>query len=93
MFLPHFPVTSHQTQKWAVHLITQLLINLMLIEMVFVIFEWMFQGIISFNLMLLLLLLNSVSKSRLKLVYFFLIVNIRASLVRLHGYQLFVRLS
>ena len=50
-------------------------------------------GRIYLKLVLFLLLLNFVSRLRLKLIYVFLIVNIRSSLTHLHGFQLLVLLS
>ena len=70
IFLPCFPVNSCQTRRGELYFITQLLLNLMLIEMVFAIFYEKFQGMIYLDFMLLLLILNFVSKSRLELMYF-----------------------
>ena len=65
---------------------------LVLIGMVFVIIREMFHGRISFNLVLMLLLVNFVSGFRLELMYISLIENIRSSLIHLHGFQLLVQL-
>ena len=48
---------------------------------------------ISLNLVLLLLLVNFVSRFRLEWRYISLIVNINSSLFQLHGFQLLVLLS
>ena len=47
---------------------------------------------VSLNLVLLLLLVNFVSKFRLELMHISLIKNIRSSLIHLHGFQLLVLL-
>ena len=52
----------------------------------------MFNGCITLNLVLLLLLVNFVSGFRLELMYISLIVNIRSSLFHFHGFQLIVLL-
>ena len=52
----------------------------------------MFHGRISLNSVLLLLLVYFVSGFRLELMYIFLIVSIRSSLIHLHGFQLLVQL-
>ena len=53
----------------------------------------MFHGRISLNSVLLLLLVNLTSGSRLELMDISLIVSIRSSLTYLHGFQLLVLLS
>ena len=64
----------------------------LLIGMVFMIIWEMVHGRISLNLVLLLLLVNFVSRFRLELMYISLIENIRSSLTYLHGFQLLVLL-
>ena len=52
----------------------------------------MFHGRISLNSALLLLLVNSVSRFKLQLMYIYLIINTRSTLTPLHGFQLLVLL-
>ena len=49
----------------------------------------MFHGRISLNSVLLLLLVNFLSRFRLELMYISLIASIRSSLTHLHGYRLY----
>ena len=63
---------------------------LVLIGTVFVIIWKMLHGKISLNLVPLLLVLNSMSWSRLEFMYVSLIINIRSSLTHLYGFQLLV---
>ena len=65
---------------------------LVLIGMVFVIICEMFNGRISLNSVLLLLLVNFVCGLKLELMYMSLIVNIRSCLTHLHDFQLLVLL-
>ena len=51
-----------------------------------------FHGKISLNLLLLLLLVNFVSRFRLEVIYISHIISIRSSLTHLHGFQLHVLL-
>ena len=95
MLLSQFPLTFLQTQKGMPLFIVPLMAVLELIEMFFMIIWEMFQGRISLNLVLLLLvllllLLNFVSGSGLDLTFISLTVNIRSSLIHLHGLQLLV---
>ena len=66
---------------------------LVLTEMFFMIIWDMFHERISSNLVLLRLLLNFVSGSRLEQMYTFLIVNVRLSLAHLCGFQLLLLLQ
>ena len=65
---------------------------LVLIGTVFMVICEMFYGTIPLNSVLLLLLVNFVSRFRLELMYISLIVSIRSSLIHLHGFQLLVLL-
>ena len=56
-------------------------------------FREMFHGSVSSNLVLLWLLHNFVSGSRLELMYISLIVNIRSNVTYIHGFMLLVLLS
>ena len=49
-------------------------------------------GIISLSFVLLLLVLNFVKQPKLELMYIFLIVNIRSSLLHINGFKLLVLL-
>ena len=65
---------------------------LVLIGMVFLIIGEMFHGRISLNSVLLLVLVNFVSRFRLALMYIHLIVNTRSNLTHLLGFQQLVLL-
>ena len=93
MFLSQFPLAFHQIHIEMTHVITQLLTILVLIGTVFVIAWEIFHRSISLNLVLLLLLVNSVNWFRLEFMYISLIENIRLSLTHLHGFQLLALLS
>ena len=94
MKLSRFPLTFLQTLKGMTLFFTKLITILVLIGTVFKIIWEMFNGRLSLNLvLLLLLLLNYVSGFRLELMYISLIVNVRSSLIHLHGFQLLVLLS
>ena len=79
--LSQFPLTFRQTQNGMALRIAQLMTILVLIEMLFLIISAMFHGRISINMVLLLLVLNFVSGSRLELMYISLIVSIRSSVI------------
>ena len=81
-----------ETRKWLTRFIAQLMTILVLIGTVFMIISEMFHGKKSLSLMLLLMVLNSVCESRLELMYLSLIVNIRSSIIYLHGFLLLVLL-
>ena len=66
---------------------------LVLIGSVFVIIREMFQGSVSLNSVLLLLLVNFVSGFRLELMYISLNRSIRPNLTHLHRFQLLVLLA
>ena len=78
MFLSQLLLTFLQAQKGMLHFIAQLKTILVLIGAVFVIIWEMFHGSISLKLVLLLLVLNFMSGSRLELMYVALIINIIA---------------
>ena len=78
MLLSQLPLTFLQTKNGDAF-IAQLMIILMLFGTVFVIIWDMFCERISFNSVLLLLVLNFMSVSRLELMYISLIVNIRSN--------------
>ena len=86
MLLFQFPSTFLQTQNGMPLFIAQLMTILALIWMVFMIIWEMFHGRISLNLVLLLLVLSFVSRSRLEIDLF--VVSIRWSLIHVHGFQL-----
>ena len=65
MWLSQFPLTFNQTQNWMPHFIAQLMIILMMIWTVFVIICEVFHEKLSFNSVLLLLLVNFVSGFKL----------------------------
>ena len=69
MLLYHFPLTFHQIHNGMARFIAQLMTILMLLGMVFVVISDMFHGRISLSSMLLLLLVNFVSRFRLELIY------------------------
>ena len=94
IFLSQFQLTSQQAQKRIFCFIAQLITFLVLIGIVFVkIFSHeMFRGRISFNSVLLLLLMNFVSGFRLELMYISLIVSIRSNFTHLHAFQVLVLL-
>ena len=74
------------------HFIIYFMAILVLIGMVFIIIWEMFHGQISLSLVLLLLLVNFVSRFRLELMYALLNVSISSILINLHGFQLLVML-
>ena len=74
ILLFELPLTFLQTQKGIPLFITKLMTILVLIGLVFVIMWEMFHGMTSLNSMLLRLLLNSMSRSRLELMNLSLIV-------------------
>ena len=89
ILLSQLPLIFLQTQQRMLLFIWQLLLILVLIGMVFEIISEMFQWLISSNL------LNFLSRCRL-LKYMsisLLIVNIRSSLIHLHGFQQHLLLS
>ena len=90
--LSQFPLTFQLIHNRMPYFITYLMTILVLIGMVFMIISEMFHGRISLYLVLLLLLVNFVSRFRLKLMYISLIENIRSCLIHLHGFQLHVLL-
>ena len=92
MLLSKFPMTFRQTQKGMRLFIAQLMTILVLIWMVFIIIWEMFDGRMSLNLVLLLLLVNFPSRSRLELINISLTISIRSSLIQLYGLQLLVML-
>ena len=93
MLLAQFPLTFHHIRNRMPCFIAELMTILVLIGMVFVTISEMFQGEISLNSVLLLLLFNFVSGFRLELMYLSLIQNIRSSLTHVHAFQLLVLLS
>ena len=90
VMLSQFPLTFYQTQNERPCFMAQLMTIFVIIGTVFVIIWEMFHGRISLNLVLLLLLVNFVSGSRLELIYMSLIVSIRSNLTHLHGFLLLV---
>ena len=77
MLLAQFQLTFHHIHNRMACFIAELMTILVLIGMVFVIISEMFQGGISLNSVLLLLLVNFLSEFRLELMYISLIQNIR----------------
>ena len=92
MLLSQFPLTFHHIHNRSPHFITLLITILLLIGMVYVILWEIFHGRISLNSVLLLLLVNFLSRFRLELMYISLIKSIRSSLTHLHGFLLLVLL-
>ena len=88
ILVSQFPLTFHQIQNGMPRFIAYLRTILALIGMVFVIIREMFHGRISLNLVLPLLLVNSLCGFRLELMYISLIENIRSNLIHHHGFQL-----
>ena len=91
IMLSQFPLTFYHIHSGMPCFIALLMTILVLIGTNFVIIWEMFHGRISLNSVL-LLLLNFGSGFRLKLMYIFLIINIRSSLTHLQGFQLVVLL-
>ena len=82
MLLSQFPLTFQQTQNRMPCVISYLMNILVLTTgTVFVIIWEMFHGEIFLNSVLLLLLVNSVSRFRLELMYIYLTVNIWSNLL------------
>ena len=92
MLLSQFPLTFHQTQNGMPHFIAKLMTILVLNGTVFMYIWELLHGRISLNSVLLLLLMNFVSRLRLELMYVSLIINIRSSLTYLYVCQLLVLL-
>ena len=86
MLLSQFPLTFHHIHNGMPSFIALLTI-LVLIGTAFMIIWEMFDGRISLNSMLLLLLANFVNRFRLELMHISLIESIRSSLTHLHGFQ------
>ena len=82
VFVSAFVFFPSKCRKWYHFLLT----ILVLIGMVFVINQKMFLESLSLNMLLLQLLLNFVSGSRLELMYISLIINIRLNLIHSHGF-------
>ena len=95
-FLAQFLLAFPQIQKGCSFFIVQMVIILLLIDTIFVIIKEMFHGRMSVKLipllLLLLLLVNSVSGSRMKLIHISLIINIRSRISNLYGFQLLLLL-
>ena len=87
VFLSQFPLTFHHIHNEIPNFIALLMTILVLIGMVFVIIWEIFHGRISLNSVLLLLLVNFASGSRLELLYISLIEGIGPSFTHLHGFQ------
>ena len=87
MLLAQFQLTFHHIHNRMPCFIAELMTILVLIGMIFVIISEMFQGEISLNSVLLLLLVNFLSGFRLELMYISLIQNIRSNLTHLHAFQ------
>ena len=92
MFMSQFPLTFYQIHSEMPCFIAWLMTILVLIGTVFVTISEMCHGRISLNWVLLLLLVNFVSRFRLELMYISLVVCIRSSLTHLNGFQLLVQL-
>ena len=92
VLLSQFQLPFLQTQKCMTRFITWLMTTLELIGTVFVIIWEMFHGRISLNSVLLLLLVNFVSRFWLESMYIYLVVSINSSLTHLHSFQLLVLL-
>ena len=92
VLLSQFQLPFLQTQKCMTSFITWLMTTLELIGTVFVIIWEMFHERISLNSVLLLLLVNFVSRSWLESMYIYLVVSINSSLTHLHSFQLLVLL-
>ena len=92
MLLSHFTLIFQQIQKGTPRFTAQLMTILVLIEMVFVITWEMFHRRKSSDLVLLLLLVDIVSAFKLQSMYISLIINIRSSLIHLHGFPLLLLL-
>ena len=88
-FLSQFPLNFHRIHNRIPHFIALLMTILVLIEMVFVIIWGIFYRKISLNSVLLLLLVNFVSGSRLELLY----ISLRSQALRTFGEFLIVFLS
>ena len=84
------PLTFNQTQNGMPSFTAYLMSILMLIGTVFVIVWVMFHERTSLNSVLLLLLVNFVTDSRLKLMHKSRIINMRLSLCNLHDFQMFL---
>ena len=82
VFVSAFVFFPSKCRKWYHFLLT----ILVLIGMVFVINQKMFLESLSLIMLLLQLLLNFVSGSRLELMYISLIINIRLNLIHSHGF-------
>ena len=80
--------------KWMLLFIVQMVIILILIEKIFVMIKEMFHWRMPVKLipLLLLLVVNFVSGSRLELVHISLIINNRPRICHLYGFQLLVLL-
>ena len=92
MLLFQIPSTFQQTKNGMTHFIAYHMTILVRIGMVFVVIWEMSHWKICFNFVLLLLLLNFLTGSRLEWMYISLNVNIRSSLTYLHGFRLLVLL-
>ena len=90
--LSQFPLTFHHIHN-KMHRFTALLMTILVMIGTFFVIIWeVFHGSLSFNSVLLLLLVNFVSRLRLQLMCMSLIKSIRSSLTHLHGFQLLVLL-
>ena len=92
ILLSQFPLTFYKIHIRNSYLNAYIMSILVLIAMVFIIIWEMFHGRISLSFMLLLLLVNFLSRFRLELMYISLIENTTTNLTLLHGFQLFVLL-
>ena len=90
--LAQFPLTFDHIRNRMPCFIAELMTIFVLIGMVFVTISEIFQGGISLNSVLLLLLFNFVSGFRLELINLSLIQNIRSSFTHLHAFQLLLLL-
>ena len=86
LLLSQFPLIFLQLQEGMPYFIAQLIVILVLIVTVFVTIWEIFHEMISLNSVLLLLVLNFVSGSRLKLMCMFVIVNIKGTTLMVFSY-------